>query len=77
MLRYLCTLAGVSRSGYYAWLHQSDKHLEKERNDETDYEWIQEILIEKKNMWWSFYQNGIGKDKRNLYESQAYLPYYT
>lgn len=29
MVRYLCTLAGVSRSGYYAWLHQTDKQLEK------------------------------------------------
>ncbi|SCV19385.1 Putative transposase for insertion sequence element IS1353 [Bacillus cereus] len=46
-VRYLCTLAGVSRSGYYAWLHQTDKHLEKERNDETDYEWIQEIFNRK------------------------------
>ncbi|WP_431165081.1 hypothetical protein [Bacillus cereus] len=45
MVRYLCTLAGVSRSGgYYAWLHQTDKQLEKERNDETDYEWIQGIF---------------------------------
>ncbi|WP_309414572.1 MULTISPECIES: IS3 family transposase [Bacillus] len=50
MLRYLCTLAGVSRSGYYAWLHQSDKHLEKERNDETDYEWIQEIFNRKEKI---------------------------
>ncbi|MDM5265697.1 MULTISPECIES: IS3 family transposase, partial [Bacillus cereus group] len=48
MVRYLCTLAGVSRSGYYAWLHQTEKHLEKERNDETDYEWIQEIFNRKR-----------------------------
>ncbi|MED2910504.1 IS3 family transposase, partial [Bacillus thuringiensis] len=47
MVRYLCTLTGVSRSGYYAWLHQTDKQLEKERNDETDYEWIQEIFNRK------------------------------
>ncbi|MHA2890489.1 IS3 family transposase [Bacillus cereus] len=44
-MRYLCTLAEVSRSGYY--VHQSDKHLEKEHNDETDYEWIQEIFNRK------------------------------
>jgi hypothetical protein len=43
MVRYLCTLSWVSRSGYYAWLHQTDKQLEKERNDETDHEWISSI----------------------------------
>ncbi|WP_242223517.1 hypothetical protein [Bacillus cereus group sp. BfR-BA-01380] len=41
----------VSRSGYYAWLHQTDKHMEKERNDEKDYEWIQEIFNRKEKKW--------------------------
>nr|WP_176338791.1 hypothetical protein [Bacillus thuringiensis] len=32
------------------WLHQTDKQLEKERNDETDYEWIQEIFNQKEKI---------------------------
>ena len=47
MVRYFCELAGVSRSGYYAWLHQTDKKMEKERSDKKDYEWIQEIFNRK------------------------------
>lgn len=29
------------------WIHQTNKHLEKERNDKTDYEWIQEVFNRK------------------------------
>lgn len=47
MVRYLCTLAWVSQCGYYTWLHQTDKYLEKERNDETNYEWSQGIFRRK------------------------------
>ncbi|MGI2842964.1 IS3 family transposase, partial [Bacillus cytotoxicus] len=47
MVRYFCELAGVSRSGYYAWLRQTDQHMERERNDEKDYELIQEIFYRK------------------------------
>ncbi|MFJ8219051.1 transposase [Bacillus cereus] len=35
---------------YYACLHQTDKQLEKERNDETDYELIQEIFNRKRKI---------------------------
>ncbi|WP_370458101.1 hypothetical protein [Bacillus sp. BPN334] len=38
MVRYLCTLARVSRSGYYAWLYQTDKQLEKEHIVKTTQE---------------------------------------
>ena len=30
-IRELCSIAGVSRSGYYNWLNSSDKRAEKER----------------------------------------------
>uniref|UniRef100_UPI00402AC232 IS3 family transposase n=1 Tax=Bacillus sp. DX2.2 TaxID=3073452 RepID=UPI00402AC232 len=48
MVRYFCELAGVSRSGYYAWLHKADMYTEKELCDEKDYELIQEIFNQKK-----------------------------
>ncbi|MGG0516827.1 IS3 family transposase [Bacillus pseudomycoides] len=48
MVRYFCDLAGVSRSGYYAWLRKLDIHIEKEASDEKDYELIQEIFNRKK-----------------------------
>ncbi|WP_347408028.1 transposase [Bacillus cereus group sp. BfR-BA-01349] len=38
---------GWGKSEWILWLHQTDKHLEKELNDETDYEWIQEIFNRK------------------------------
>ncbi|MBQ9607955.1 MAG: IS3 family transposase [Lachnospiraceae bacterium] len=36
----LCEIAGVSRSGYYYWLHSSDKRAEKETRDQADFELI-------------------------------------
>ena len=36
----LCEIAGVSRSGYYYWLHSSDKRSEKEARDQADFELI-------------------------------------
>ncbi|MEH6852725.1 IS3 family transposase, partial [Bacillus pseudomycoides] len=48
MVRYFCELAGVSRSGYYAWLCKVDIRTEKEASDEKDYELIQEIFNRKK-----------------------------
>ncbi|ABS24080.1 MULTISPECIES: hypothetical protein [Bacillus cereus group] len=46
MVRYFYELAGVRRRGYYAWLRQTDQHMEREQNDEKDYELIQEIKEE-------------------------------
>ncbi|WP_155767450.1 IS3 family transposase [Sporosarcina ureilytica] len=37
MTRYLCALTGVSRSGYYAWLQNSEKHAIREEQDYQDY----------------------------------------
>ncbi|WP_306471767.1 IS3 family transposase [Bacillus pseudomycoides] len=48
MVHYFCELADVSRCGYYAWLRKIDIHIEKEVNDEKDYELIQEIFNRKK-----------------------------
>lgn len=48
MVHYFCDLAGVSRSGYYAWLRKADRYIEKEVSDEKDYELIQEIFNHKK-----------------------------
>ena len=33
----LCALAGVSRSGYYQWLHTEDKRDQRERRDREDF----------------------------------------
>jgi putative transposase len=37
MTRYLCKLTGVSRSGYYEWLKNSEKHAIREEQDYQDY----------------------------------------
>jgi putative transposase len=37
MTRYLCKLTGVSRSGYYEWLKNSEKHTIREEQDYQDY----------------------------------------
>ncbi|WP_391116643.1 IS3 family transposase [Psychrobacillus sp. L3] len=37
MTRYLCELTDVSRSGYYAWLQNSEKHSIREEQDYQDY----------------------------------------
>ena len=39
-VRELCEIAGVSRSGYYNWLHSADKRAEKEAADQADFELI-------------------------------------
>lgn len=38
----LCKIAGVSRSGYYNWVNSKSKRLEKEMNDQKDFELILE-----------------------------------
>ncbi len=39
-IRELCSIAGVSRSGYYYWLATADKRAEKESADRADFELI-------------------------------------
>ena len=38
----LCEIAGVSRSGYYNWVHSADKRDKKEEQDRADFELILE-----------------------------------
>ena len=38
----LCEIAGVSRSGYYNWVHSAEKRAEKEARDRADFERILE-----------------------------------
>ncbi|HDR8028851.1 TPA: hypothetical protein QCY74_002080 [Bacillus cereus] len=51
MVRYFCDLAGVSRSGYYAWLHTVDVRNQKVVRDEKDYKLIQKIFNQKKKQF--------------------------
>ena len=39
-VKMLCEIAGVSRSGYYNWVHSADKRAEKEIKDRADFELI-------------------------------------
>jgi len=41
-IKWLCEIAGVSRSGYYYWLGAQGTRLEKEQQDEQDFELILE-----------------------------------
>lgn len=46
MVSYLCQLAGISRSGYYAWLKGETNRQLKEESDEKDAELLIEIFHE-------------------------------
>lgn len=48
MVKFLCEKAGVSRSGYYAWLKAERKRSERLENDYKDYQLINEIFVKKK-----------------------------
>jgi len=48
MVGYLCKLAGVSRSGYYAWLHAAGNRESREIQDKTNFELIEYIFNQKK-----------------------------
>ena len=39
-IKELCEIAGVSRSGYYAWIHAESKRNEREEQDQRDFELI-------------------------------------
>lgn len=41
-VKELCTIAGVSRSGYYNWVNSADKRAEREARDRADFELILE-----------------------------------
>ena len=41
-VKMLCEIAGVSRSGYYNWVHSANKRAEKEARDRADFELILE-----------------------------------
>jgi len=44
MVSYFCKLAGVSRSGYYAFLKAEKIRYEREKRDEVDYQLIKDIF---------------------------------
>lgn len=39
-ISWVCEIAQVSRSGYYAWLSRHDKREERELKDRAEFEWI-------------------------------------
>lgn len=39
-IQWLCEIAQVSRSGYYAWKENTEKRKERDRKDQADFEWI-------------------------------------
>jgi putative transposase len=50
---YLCKIAQVSRSGFYAWLKATASRRQREENDRSDYKIIEEIFRKsnKKSGW--------------------------
>jgi len=47
MVSYLCHIASVSRSGYYAWLKAEDQRMIREERDWQDYKLIHTIFNQK------------------------------
>ena len=47
MVSYLCDLAGVSRSGYYAWLMAAEIRQSRLDQDEKDIILLKEIFYKK------------------------------
>jgi len=56
-ISWLCEMAGVSRSGYYNWLHSSDKRSNKEEQDRADFALILE----------AYKYHGYDKGRRGIY----------
>ncbi|WP_373665537.1 IS3 family transposase [Sporomusa silvacetica] len=48
MVSYLCEIAQVSRSGFYAWLKAAPGRYQREEHDRNDYKLIEEIFIATK-----------------------------
>ena len=40
MTTYLCNCIGVSKSGYYTYLSNENKRIEKDKKDKEDFAWI-------------------------------------
>lgn len=53
----LCEIAGVSRSGYYRWIHASDAREKREEKDRKDF-----ALVLK-----AYHQRGYSKGARGIY----------
>lgn len=56
-ISWLCEMAGVSRSGYYNWLHSYDRRSTKEDGDRADFELILE----------AYKYRGYDKGRRGIY----------
>ena len=56
-ISWLCEMAGVSRSGYYNWLHSSDRRSSKEEQDRADFALILE----------AYKYRGYDKGRRGIY----------
>lgn len=56
-IKWLCDIAQVSRSGYYAWLEQKEKRKEREKQDRTNFELILEV----------YQYRGYAKGSRSIY----------
>lgn len=56
-ISWLCEMASVSRSGYYNWLHSSDKRSNKEEHDRADFALILE----------AYKYRGYDKGRRGIY----------
>lgn len=41
-VQYMCEIAGVSRSGYYAWIGKEDARMQNETDDKNDFDLILE-----------------------------------
>lgn len=46
-LQELCELAGVSRSGYYAWENAAETRRKEEEQDQQDFAWIKDAYLFK------------------------------
>ena len=40
MTTYLCSCIGVSKSGYYNYLNNKNKRIERDKKDQEDFKWI-------------------------------------
>jgi len=56
-ISWLCEMACVSRSGYYNWLHSSEKRSDKDEQDRADFELILE----------AYKYRGYDKGRRGIY----------
>ncbi len=48
MVTFLCEMAGVKRTSYYAWLSSEDKRIQREQCDEADYKLLNTLYEQGK-----------------------------